>query len=224
MVPRFPCASILMTSDIVYKRSPNQEDRAGAAVVAVVLHYDASPSDSATVNWLCDPASKVSAHYHIGRSGAITQMVSLDRVAWHAGRADIPLRDGEYINSGNRSTIGIEMANLGLLQKTSDGFYYMVDGSPRKYQGASPIHAALTYPDGRRVEGWWEPFAESLLASLTSVLLAISAVGYTAATKNLVGHDEVARPWGRKVDPGPSFPWDRYHREVTRPLVSLLLP
>jgi len=213
-----------MTPDVAYKRSPNQSDRAGAAVVAVVLHYDASPSDSATVNWLCNPASKVSAHYHLGRSGAITQMVPLDRVAWHAGQADIPLRDGEYISSGNRSTIGIEMANLGLLQKTADGFAYAVDGALRKYKGATPLHAALTYPDGRRVEGWWEPFAEPLLASLTSVLQAIGAAGYVAATKNLVGHDEVARPWGRKCDPGAAFPWERYHREVTRPLVSLLLP
>jgi N-acetyl-anhydromuramyl-L-alanine amidase AmpD len=31
----------------------------------------------------------------------------------------------------------------------------------------------------------------------------------TYAIEDIVGHEDVARPVGRKVDPGPKFPWDK---------------
>ncbi len=48
----------------------------------------------------------------IARDGTITQMVPLERAAWHAGRGEMLDLDGEMRGYLNRRTIGIELANL----------------------------------------------------------------------------------------------------------------
>lgn len=71
---------------IAYRRSPNFGRRpAGAVVDCIVLHADAGKTESGTIAWICDPASKVSYHYLVHRDGAITQLVPADMRAWHAG-------------------------------------------------------------------------------------------------------------------------------------------
>ncbi|MEM6759959.1 MAG: N-acetylmuramoyl-L-alanine amidase [Pseudomonadota bacterium] len=89
--------------------SPNCGPRRGALrPTHVVLHYTAMRSADAAIQRLCDPASQVSAHYVICRSGAVTQLVGEGLRAWHAGAgAWAGLKD---INS---RSIGIELDNDG---------------------------------------------------------------------------------------------------------------
>lgn len=88
--------------------SPNQDERADAAVDMLVLHYTGMPSGAAAIERLCDPASKVSAHYTIDEDGTVYAHVAEARRAWHAGvshwagAADI-----------NSRSIGIELVNPG---------------------------------------------------------------------------------------------------------------
>ena len=88
--------------------SPNQDDRRGAPVDLLVLHYTGMATADAALARLCDPAAKVSAHYTIDEDGTIYAHVPEVRRAWHAGKsfwagaADI-----------NARSIGIELVNPG---------------------------------------------------------------------------------------------------------------
>jgi N-acetylmuramoyl-L-alanine amidase len=73
-------------------------------VDTIVIHSTAGGLDGA-LSWLCNPVSKVSAHYVIARSGDIYKLVPLSRAAWHAGRCP-------NFPNANRRSIGIEMEQL----------------------------------------------------------------------------------------------------------------
>src|SRR5262245_7328354 len=65
--------------------SPNHSKRKAGEITAIIYHYTAGGSQAGTVKYFQDPASKVSAHYVLGRDGKLVQMVPLDQAAWHAG-------------------------------------------------------------------------------------------------------------------------------------------
>lgn len=86
------------------RRSPNHESRT-KPIKMIVLHATAGPLQS-SLNWLCSPASRVSAHYVIDKSGVIYQLVDDTRVAWHAG---VSAWNGETDING--VSLGIELVN-----------------------------------------------------------------------------------------------------------------
>lgn len=55
---------------------------------------------------LCDPGVEVSAHYLIGETGQVWQMVAEEQRAWHAGGGEWQMN-----RDVNSSSIGIELAN-----------------------------------------------------------------------------------------------------------------
>jgi N-acetylmuramoyl-L-alanine amidase len=89
--------------------SPNVEPRFdGKTPRYLILHYTGMTSGKAAVDWLCNPASKVSCHYLVDLDGEIVQLVDEELRAWHAG---VGSWQGEIdINS---SSIGIEIQNAG---------------------------------------------------------------------------------------------------------------
>lgn len=92
-----------------WQASPNVGARRdGLTPEIVVLHYTAMASAEAALARLCDPASEVSAHYLVGRDGAVVQMVAEEDRAWHAGA-------GEWrgLSDINSRSIGIELDNPG---------------------------------------------------------------------------------------------------------------
>jgi N-acetylmuramoyl-L-alanine amidase len=94
---------------IAYHPSPNHEDRIGVAEpTLVILHYTGMKDAEAALERLCDPQSKVSAHYLVDEDGKIFHMVDEERRAWHAGKSK--WKDIEDINS---HSIGIEIVNPG---------------------------------------------------------------------------------------------------------------
>lgn len=98
-----------MVSSINQVPSPNHNARpGGGAVDILVIHYTGMTSAEKAVEWLCNPAAKVSAHYLIDEDGLVTQMVAEDRRAWHAG---VSSWRGEHDVNG--TSIGIELANPG---------------------------------------------------------------------------------------------------------------
>ncbi|MEM1431475.1 MAG: N-acetylmuramoyl-L-alanine amidase [Pseudomonadota bacterium] len=93
----------------VWWPSPNfGARRLGAAPRLIVLHYTAMHSAEAARDWLCAPTSQVSAHYLIGRQGALWHLVEEEARAWHAGA-------GAWggITDVNSASIGIEIDNPG---------------------------------------------------------------------------------------------------------------
>lgn len=96
--------------EIAERSSPNHGDRReGQRVELVVLHYTAMPDAEAALTRMCDPACEVSAHYLIGRDGAVTRLVDEAQRAWHAGEGK--WADQEDVNS---RSIGIELDNDGV--------------------------------------------------------------------------------------------------------------
>ncbi|BBK44219.1 N-acetylmuramoyl-L-alanine amidase [Allostella vacuolata] len=94
---------------IVPSPSPNHGPRPGDGRVDIlVVHYTGMRDAAAALDRLRDPASEVSAHYLIERSGLIHRMVAEDRRAWHAGRG---WWQGERDVNGR--SIGIELENPG---------------------------------------------------------------------------------------------------------------
>lgn len=79
------------------RTSPNQGRRNGPPNTIVIHHWGSRGQRFANVvAWLCNPRSKVSAHY-VAEAGRVARLVPEDRRAWHAGS-----------NLGNHYGIGIE--------------------------------------------------------------------------------------------------------------------
>ena len=92
----------------IYRPSPNHDDRGGQSVDMLVLHYTGMPSGEAAIDRLCDPASKVSAHYTVDEDGTVYAHVPEARRAWHAG-----VSHWAGAANVNSRSIGIELVNPG---------------------------------------------------------------------------------------------------------------
>lgn len=89
--------------------SPNHgERRNGRRPDMLILHYTGMPDARQALEWLCNPASEVSAHYFVFENGDVAQLVPETRRAWHAGAGS--WNEETDINS---CSIGIEIANPG---------------------------------------------------------------------------------------------------------------
>ncbi len=169
--------------------SPNHSPRKASEITAIIYHYTVSGSQESTVKQFQDRASKVSAHYVLGRDGKVMQMVPLDQAAWHAGVSTLA-----GVAAVNNFSIGIEICNWGKLTKKDDKFY-ISHGEP--YHGLAPIHAGGAY---------WEPYTDAQYKSLAKLTIALLA---KYPIKHITGHSDVALPKGRKIDPGAGFDYER---------------
>ncbi|MCK9387207.1 MAG: N-acetylmuramoyl-L-alanine amidase [Sulfuritalea sp.] len=91
--------------DAQWQPSPNFDQRRPNFVI---LHQTTNDNAATALATLTDPQRKVSAHYLIGRDGAIMQLVDEAARAWHAGES----RWGATTDL-NSASIGIELDNTG---------------------------------------------------------------------------------------------------------------
>jgi N-acetylmuramoyl-L-alanine amidase len=103
--PPAPTGGIL-GPDPLWHRSPHHSSRRGAAIQWIVLHADMSPAESITLDWLANPASKVSYHVLVHRTGAVTRVVPDERAAWACGVSR--WQQVEYLN---RYSLSLAFAN-----------------------------------------------------------------------------------------------------------------
>jgi N-acetylmuramoyl-L-alanine amidase len=94
--------------NIVQRSSPNHDGRGGASIDMLVLHYTGMQTAEAALEKLCDPASKVSAHYTVDEDGTVYAHVPEDRRAWHAG-----VSHWAGATDINARSIGVEIVNPG---------------------------------------------------------------------------------------------------------------
>lgn len=87
--------------------SPNYNDRP-CDITHVVLHYTDLPTAADSIDILCDPERKVSAHYLIDYDGTVYHMVADEKRAWHAG-----VSTWQGIDNVNDYSVGIEIQNKG---------------------------------------------------------------------------------------------------------------
>jgi N-acetylmuramoyl-L-alanine amidase len=98
-----------MPDELVHRvaLSPNWDERA-LPVTMVLLHYTEMESAEQALAKMCDPASKVSAHYLISEDGEVIQLVEEDKRAWHAG-----VSYWRGLRDLNSASIGIELDHPG---------------------------------------------------------------------------------------------------------------
>ena len=88
--------------------SPSHDERGGAPIDMLLLHYTGMPGAREALERLCDPAAKVSAHYTIDEDGTVYAHVPEARRAWHAG-----VSNWAGASDTNARSIGIELVNPG---------------------------------------------------------------------------------------------------------------
>ena len=90
--------------------SPNfsKKSRNKGAIKFVIIHYTGMKSETAAIERLCNPKSKVSSHYFIKKNGEILNLIPDNYIAWHAGKSRWKKK-----NFLNKNSIGIEIQNPG---------------------------------------------------------------------------------------------------------------
>jgi N-acetylmuramoyl-L-alanine amidase len=162
----------------------------------IVIHYTAMDSAESAITRLCDPVYEVSAHVLISRDGYITQMVSCNRIAWHAG---VSYWNGR--NGLNQYALGIELDNAGLLEKKNEHFHSTFGG---KY---SEDEVEEVKESDKST--YWHKYSEYQLERLISLCWRLRE---RYGIKEILGHSDVSP--GRKIDPGPVFPMAKLKDET----------
>lgn len=180
------------TGDAVRLPSENHNSR----VNIVVIHHTTANFEE-SVNILTQPSSNsVSSHYLIPepvdttytrRKLKVFELVPESQRAWHAGSSYWRGKTGL-----NDQSIGIELVN----QTYCNPQYTEADNFAN---GEAPRRLCF-YPD----------FAESQIDILIDLLHEILARHPDIKATNIVGHADIAP--GRKIDPGPRFPWQRLYQ------------
>ncbi|MEN2768188.1 N-acetylmuramoyl-L-alanine amidase [Ornithinibacillus xuwenensis] len=129
----------------------------------------------------------LSSHYLIDRDGEIFQLVSENRVAYHAGKSSLPdLPFFEHMM--NEYSIGIELMAIG----TKEEMVTMI--TETTYDALDP--AAIGYTEQQYTA------LSKLLQQLYHRYPTISQSRF-----HVIGHEDYAA--GRKVDPGELFDWGK---------------
>lgn len=156
----------------------------------LVFHFTAGKSAQSSLDWLCNPEAKASAHLVVGRDGSIAQLAPFNIKTWHAG-----VSNWGGLSGLNSHAIGIEMDNAGKLTKVGTQYHAWF---------------GTTYPESEVVQakhknepevGFWHAYTEVQIERATE-LAKLLARTYSLA--DVIGHDDIAP--GRKNDPGPAFP------------------
>lgn len=178
-----------------FRPSPNHGGAlAGGRPDAIVIHFTGGASAASSIEWLCNPQAKASAHVVVGTDGAITQLVPFDIQAWHAGASSYNGRDGY-----NRYSVGIEIDNPGRLTRTENGGFVASFG---RHYPADDVILARHRHETR--DSYWLAYPEAQVEAVFALCAALCA---SYPIREILGHEEIAR--GRKFDPGPAFPLEK---------------
>lgn len=152
----------------------------------LVLHFTANGTLSGTVKWFQKQGSEASAHIIIGRDGEVVQMVPFHLRAWHCGQSR-----WRGLGDLNSHSVGIEMVNWGKL-------------TYRKGKLVSWAQEVIDDDDAVEVMGeWWQRYPGEQVEVCANLAREIVRA---YELEDVLGHNEIAIPAGRKSDPGPAFP------------------
>ena len=165
------------------------------APALIVIHDTAGALDpGSSVRWFEAPSSQVSAHFVVERDGAVTQMVPVDRMAYHCGASAWRGR-----TNLNGHSIGIEIVSPGKLtaRRAGEAVAWFGKVFTAERDGIAEVRSE---PHGGTAS--WLPYTPDQIAAVTALCKALVAAYPKVA--EIVGHYEISP--GRKVDPSPLFP------------------
>lgn len=149
----------------------------------IVLHYTAGTSAEGAAVYLSRPDVEASAHVVVGRLGEVIQLTPFDLEAWHAGISEYKGRRGV-----NRCSVGIEIDNLGRLEKRDD--VYVAECG--KVVAPAEVY---TDEDG----SCWHRYTSAQVAAVEEICRLLRE---RYPIRYVVGHADVT---DRKQDPGPAL-------------------
>lgn len=171
----------------------------------IVIHYTAGASFSSDLRQLTSKdVPLVSAHFLIGRDGRVAQLAPLNRVAYHAGASE---HNGR--KHCNQFSIGIELCNWGPLRRRDLNYYAWPQDFSRTVVPRDNVVAAR-HKHPKCPYTHWEAFPCAQILAVIDLVRKIQAALPTA--KEIVGHEDISP--GRKIDPGPAFPWTLFRAQV----------
>lgn len=165
----------------------------------IILHDTAgSLRKFSSVEWFATATREVSAHFVVERDGTVTQMVPLNRKAFHAGVSRWKGQSGL-----NSSAIGIEIVNPGKLDASGNA-----DFGP-----CCKPHEITHKRTAEHGDGYWLPYTDAQIAAV-KLLCALIVEEYPECNEILT-HYEVSP--GRKIDVNPLFPLREVRKAVLDP-------
>lgn len=154
---------------------------------------------------------------YIDRDGELWQAAPLSQWGNHAGASAYP----GFVGEVSDECAGVEMAGYGRLIKKGDKFFSC-------YGNEVPKEDVRYFKGGpRQVEGWYHKFTVPQEAKLEKLALWMRENDPTNfQLAYVLGHDEVAQPFGRKNDPGGSLslPMPEYRKYLKAKWAELNKP
>lgn len=168
----------------------------------IVVHYTVGENFEAMVGALSKPgAGGGSAHFVLGMGGELAQVETTRTRLWHAGKSRWKGR-----RSLNYSSVGIEVCNIGWLNKTDgNGNWWRKDTRKYNEETDNLIIGKHPNPEVRLPVCAWPQFTEKQLDNLDGIIRALHAA---YDIRDVVGHDDISP--GRKQDPGLCFNRDAW--------------
>lgn len=170
----------------------------------VVLHNTAGGSVRGSYEHL--KSIGYSYHVLVDRNGKPLQCVPFNRAAGHAGKSNWRGR-----NSVNGFSLGVSAANHGQLSPQVDGKFY---NRGKNGKIVTRVFTADQVVVARHRNGGgkfgWEKYPEAQVEAMLEICRALVAEYPTII--DIIGHEDIAV--GRKVDPGPAFPMEKFHALV----------
>jgi N-acetylmuramoyl-L-alanine amidase len=167
----------------------------------LVLHYTAGRSFEKTSELFMNPESDCSAHILIGKGGEVAQFASFSERSWSCGQSEYNGR-----KSVNAFSINIEFDNFGKLVVSGlESQAYCYPWFDDNYQEKVPSNNVF-HQRGLHGKSFWEGYTDIQIQ--TGLLVVKAILDSYPSIKAIVGHEHVSP--GRKVDPGPAFPMERF--------------
>lgn len=180
-------------------KSPNHYNgRNGWRPDVIVCHITEGGFNGA-VSWLCNPASKASAHFVVGAKGEVAQLVDLKDAAWC---------NGNNIKDPNSRLYYRNALNALVRSRKDNANYYTY----------SIEHEGYSYKD--RYGALTEEQYQASLATMKRIIQHMKeayGVTFKPDREHLIGHYEID-PRGKPNCPAPNkgknFPFDRFIRDL----------
>lgn len=189
----------------------------------VVWHWTGGPClgpgfETALADEISRGTPRASWHFLVAKNGRVLQSVPTTKGAWHVGRPGLVggqpvkldtgqnewrVQSGEMFANINKATIGIELANSGVLTQVGNSF--RCDGFPGSPY-ALPVSRAVHHSGS-----WFDDFPPAQIKSATELLRAIVDRHKLSPAACSAGH--LMYDPTRKLDPGPLW-LERYLPQV----------
>lgn len=138
----------------------------------------------------------------------VVQMLPFNRRGSHAGASRWTDKSGRVWDGVSGCSTGLEIANWGPLKMNPGGKLVTVDA-----EVPWPIEQAVQARHKIKACGWkwWAEYSEAETDFVVQLGLLLRKY---YPLEDVLGHDDVATPVGRKIDPGPAFPMESCRRDI----------